>query len=285
MEKKSSIETPLRFRSLLAYLLITFGISWGLPALLMLLAAFTPLPSVSLAPYSWLSYLVIWSPAISALICVFLLNGKKGLKKYVIRIFSWKADWKWSIFVIVFIISQNLIASLLIDLLGGGALGSIQLTFFDFFVGALLTLIEGPIEEIGWRGYALPKLQQRYSGWQSAIILAFIWATWHVPALFVESIMTGSISGSVAVVILRLYINIFITSLIMTIVYNATEGSIPLMMMYHWLMNIAYPWEAEAGINVIQDIIGIIVLIMMFIIFYKQYLQKENLVRQIFNFQ
>jgi uncharacterized protein len=46
-------------------------------------------------------------------------------------------------------------------------------------------LLGGPLgEESGWRGYALPRLQRRFSPLASALILGFLWANWHLPLMF-----------------------------------------------------------------------------------------------------
>lgn len=236
----------------------------------MIISIFIPTFTVSLASYTWLSYLVIWSPGISVIISILIIHGKEGLNLYLHRIISWNASWKWSIFIVLFIIIQNILASIITDLCGGGALWSIQMIIPQFIIGAFLTMTE-----------ALPQLQQRFTGWQSTLILGLIWATWHVLALFIESIMAGAIVGDITAVIFTLYLDILITSFIMTIIYNATNGSVPLMMMYHWLMNIAYPWESRAGINIFQDIIGIIVLIGMSVFLFKTYIKDDNLIRDV----
>jgi hypothetical protein len=67
----------------------------------------------------------------------------------------------------------------------------------------------------------------------------------------------------------------------MKIVYNATDGSIPLMFIYHWFMNIAYSWESRAGIFIAQDILGFILLLVLHFFFYHMYLQNENLFIQV----
>ncbi|NLN86173.1 MAG: CPBP family intramembrane metalloprotease [Syntrophomonadaceae bacterium] len=50
----------------------------------------------------------------------------------------------------------------------------------------------GPVlEEFGWRGYALPKLQAKYSPLKSSLILGFMWAVWHCPQFLVPHEKTG----------------------------------------------------------------------------------------------
>lgn len=268
-------------RQLFTFFFFSFIISWGIPGIILLISLSNDAFIFSLGQYTPLSYLAIWSPAISCFMVIGITHGKKGLKAYLSRFKNWKKSWPWIIFVIIGVPLMNFLSAVLTDILGMGKLFSINLTFSSFIILALLTATEGPFEELGWRGFALPKLQEKYSGFTSSILLGLIWATWHVPAFFVESVMTGSIEGSIEIIIIRLYINILITSLIMTIVYNATDGSIPLMFIYHWFMNIAYPWESRAGIFIAQDILGFILLIVLLFFFYQMYLQNENLFIQV----
>jgi membrane protease YdiL (CAAX protease family) len=271
----------IKDNQLITFFLFTFIISWGVPGVILLISYSTGTFIFSMAQYTPLSYLAIWSPAISCFMVIGITRGKQGLKAYLSRFKNWKKSWPWILFVIIGVPLMNFLSAVLTDMLGMGKLFSINLSFSSFIILALLTATEGPFEEFGWRGFALPKLQEKYSGFTSSIILGLIWATWHVPAFFVESVMTGSIEGSIEFIIIRLYINIIITSLIMTIVYNATDGSVPLMFIYHWFMNIAYPWESRAGIHIAQDILGFFLLIVLLFFFYHMYLQKENLFVQL----
>lgn len=51
---------------------------------------------------------------------------------------------------------------------------------------ALFAVFSGPLgEEIGWRGFALPKLLETYSALAASLILGSVWAVWHLPLILV----------------------------------------------------------------------------------------------------
>jgi membrane protease YdiL (CAAX protease family) len=53
----------------------------------------------------------------------------------------------------------------------------------NFLISFILTIPAGFGEEFGWRAYLLPRLAQRYTLRKALLIHAFIWWTWHIPAL------------------------------------------------------------------------------------------------------
>jgi len=52
------------------------------------------------------------------------------------------------------------------------------------YVGTLIfvAILGGGLEEPGWRGFALPRLEQRHSPLRATLILGFVWGVWHIPA-------------------------------------------------------------------------------------------------------
>jgi membrane protease YdiL (CAAX protease family) len=262
---------------LLAFFLITFGISWGIPGLALVVASLTGAFEVSLRQYSPLSYLVIWAPAISAFMVIGTTQGRVGIRAFVGRLLHWRVSWVWYVVVILGLPFMIFMAAVLTEALGRPALVAPTVPISAFLLGALLTGTEGPFEEFGWRGFALPLLQRRYSGLRSAVILGIIWGVWHVPGLFVETVMTGAFEGQMLVIVARLLVGITAKSIIMTVIYNGTGGSIPLMFVYHWLGNLAYPWEARAGIFPMQDVLNVVVAAVLVVALGRRYLGRENL--------
>jgi membrane protease YdiL (CAAX protease family) len=267
----------IRRHRLLTFFLITYGISWGIPGLALLLSALTRAFEVSLEEYSPLSYLVIWSPAISALTVICITQGQAGIRAYLRRLLHWRVGWVWYVAVLLGVPFMNLLAAALMKVTGNSWLVAQTVLPGVFWTTVLLKGTEGPFEEFGWRGFALPLLQRRYSGLSAAVIVGFFWMLWHVPGFFVETVMTHAMQGSMVFILLRLFIGGIVTSITMTVIYNGSGGSIPLMFLWHWLSNIPYPWEPGSGISVMQDVLIVVVALILVLTLRRRYLGKENL--------
>ncbi len=78
-------------------------------------------------------------------------------------------------------------------------------------------------------------------------------------------------------VLLRFFANILALAVIMTVVYNGTGGSLPLMVMFHWLTNLPYPWEAGVDISLMQDVLSILIAALAVGTVGPRYLGRANL--------
>jgi len=266
---------------LIQFFIFTFAIGWFVPGSFLLIAKFSSL-SFSFEEGSLLSLVSIWSPAISAFITITLNYDFKVLLKYLKKIIRVEGHWGWFLGLLFFFPLISLISSLLLQYFTGKGFSFPSLTLKAFMFAILVKMIGGPIEEIGWRGFALPLLQRNYSGLVAAVIIGCFWALWHVPAFFISSVMTGSLTGHIVIVLIRFFIGVTATSIFLTILYNGTGGCIVATMLYHWIMNLPYPWESKAGISMMQDIVSvIIVIIILFSILRKKYLEKKNLATEV----
>jgi membrane protease YdiL (CAAX protease family) len=94
------------------------------------------------------------------------------------------------------------------------------------------TLLGGPLfEEPGWRGFALPRLEPRYGPMGATLVLAPLWAGWHLPLLFYP----GWISASWWVYLLF----ILGSSVILTFVTNLARFSVVAPIVTHAVFNTA----------------------------------------------
>ncbi len=94
-----------------------------------------------------------------------------------------------------------------------------------------LVVDPGATDELGWRGFALPLLQSRFSALWSSVILGSVWAVWHLPAFYISGLTQTTLAFPVF-----LLVSICLT-ILMTAIYNRTGGSIPLMILFHWQIN------------------------------------------------
>jgi hypothetical protein len=98
-------------------------------------------------------------------------------------------------------------------------------------------LVTGPLgEELGWRGFALPRLQERTGPLAGSLILGVLWAAWHLPLFFIPE-WTGSIDP--AVLMLAYFSWVVPFAVFMTWVFNHTKGSLITATLLHTALNAA----------------------------------------------
>jgi len=172
-------------------------------------------------------YISIWSPTISAIILAGLIGGWQDIKKLLSGFLKWKVSVFWY-FAGFFLLIGPLIFALFYFLFGGEVPGNPGLTVGLFFMTLLNTLINGPLsEEAGWRGFALPRLESKFSALISSLILGIIWACWHLPLYFIEERMPFYI----------FVILVLVITILMTWAYNNTKGSLIITVIFHFSFN------------------------------------------------
>lgn len=133
-----------------------------------------------------LLYLGIFAPAIVALALTAYRDGREGVVALLRRLVEYRVGARWYVFAFGFMAAIKLAAAVIHRALLGAWPG-----FGDepwpLMIGAtLLSLIVGGQsgEELGWRGYALPRLATRFGLAGASVILGVIWAAWHLPLFF-----------------------------------------------------------------------------------------------------
>jgi membrane protease YdiL (CAAX protease family) len=100
-------------------------------------------------------------------------------------------------------------------------------------------------EEIGWRGFLLPHLQDTFSAWKSTIILTIIWALWHFPFFFYRFDFSIGIS-------IGFFFGIFVGSIILTSLYNSNRGALLPVILFHFFNNLCSEVDKEIIVAVLS---------------------------------
>lgn len=211
------------------FLVIVFGLAWGLFALFIFETEWVVETFGELSGRHPLFILAVYAPAIAALLLVGLSSGLSGLQRLLSRLFLWRASPWWYAFLIL----GFPVISFAGALIKGNALSAPM--FSESFSTLLpmigFMLILGPMEEVGWRGFALPILQRRLVPFWAGLVLGVIWAVWHLPAFMLSGTPQAAwgflpfFAGSVG------------CSIILTALFNDARGSILLAMLFHFQMN------------------------------------------------
>jgi membrane protease YdiL (CAAX protease family) len=228
----SKLSTPWVF------LLLTFGISW-----LFWIPAALSGQGIDTFPVSLLFYLGGAGPPLAGIILTYLTQEMEGRRDYWQRIIEFKRIGAGWYAVILSIIPVLAVISILLDILAGGSGAQFEtitrflkqpLTVLPF---ATFTLLFGPLpEELGWRGYALDRLQVKLSALTSSLILGAAWSLWHFPLFFIE----GTYQNGLELGTLPSWLFMMAMvpeSILMTWIYNNNQRSTLSAVMFHFMIN------------------------------------------------
>jgi membrane protease YdiL (CAAX protease family) len=168
-------------------------------------------------------------PSLVAVLLTWQREGVSGLKQLGRRGIQFKIGGRWYLAMVALVILATLGQILIIQILGYS---------FDFYLflvqaGSFLPLIIiGPIsEEFGWRGYALDRLQSRFSPLISSIMIGIVWGLWHAP-LFM---MVGTSQHELGIPFAGFTVGLIALSILFTWLHNNTGGSIWTAIFFHWI--------------------------------------------------
>ncbi len=115
-------------------------------------------------------------------------------------------------------------------------------TNIDVLFIAIFLILNGFGEETGWRGFALPRLQQHYGSLGASIILGVIWAFWHLPSFFIQG------SAQYGESIIEYVLLLVSWTIIMTMLYNKAKCSVFVPIVLHETQNlIAFAMNSPSG--------------------------------------
>ena len=186
-------------------------------------------------------------PLIAAVIVTFRLGGKKGIRDFFSRAYRWRFNPIWYVIALLVPFTVFAMRFLLAIYIGGAAAPTIWFSLDSAAIAFLIfTLVMNGIgEETGWRGFALPQLQQRFGSLAASIILGVIWALWHLPLFFIP----GSYQYGES---LFEYILWAVSlTIIMAMLCNKAEGSVLVAIILHEAQNfIAFTMTSPSGSGV-----------------------------------
>jgi hypothetical protein len=215
-------------RTLVVFILLTFGLCWGLGAMLALFPDQVEALTGPVGMTNPLFMLAVYSPAIAGIGLVFWYHGLQGLGRYFRRLLMWRMPWAWWAYLVVGMPAVFYLGALL----KGEGFDPFPFSPWYSVLPALgFTMILGPMEEFGWRGVAHPLLLRRMRPILAGLVIATLWATWHLPAFLMEGTPQSNWSFGV------FFIGIVAVEVTLTPMFMASRGSILLPMLYHFQLN------------------------------------------------
>jgi membrane protease YdiL (CAAX protease family) len=264
----SSMRNWILRNSLVAFFVLAYAICS------VMFFSYVAFPTLPYTPF-WL--VGIFSPTISALTIAGVTGGLPEIKRLLSGFTRWQIGWQWYLAISILLLGPLFVAVVYIGL-GNPPSGLAPGMNLWSFIGALAyTLTAGPLaEETGWRGFALPRLQEKFSSLNASLLLGTLWLFWHVPQYFVPN---------TTMIPFPIFIPICIClAILFTWLYNNTGGSLVATVLAHFLFNFdgaflsGHLGLAPAMVINVAGGIGIVVMVVLVVIFAgAKYLSRKPL--------
>jgi len=171
-------------------------------------------------------------PSTVGVLFVALLRGRSGVRTLFRRLLHARIGLRWYLAVLAVTMLAPLAVG--VTILFGGATPVVDNTIFGVLFLFAFSIFPGSAvgEELGWRGFALPRLQARHTALKSSLIIGILWGSWHLPLW-----LTGTESHPISLYG-PLVVAVIASSVICTWLYNNTRGSLLIIVLYHAAINL-----------------------------------------------
>ena len=231
--------TPVTVASPWTFFGVTYAISWGF-----LLVAIGLGVSFQTAEGVVLQLLALLGPSAAGVGFVVLVYGDRGWADLRDRITQPRLIGpRWFLVIVLIPVGVTVVAALGAGLLGGPAVawGEAVSAFGADPLALLLALFFATLppilEELGWRGYALDRLQLDRSALGASLVLGVVWAVWHLPLFFVEGSFQREVVGFATTGFWLFMLGVVALSVVFTWVYNHTARSVLGVILLHGWVN------------------------------------------------
>src|SRR5882762_1023011 len=226
----ATVTAVLRRYPLVSFFVIAFAWTWAFVIVFLILF---PLPDIIVRTTPG-----DFGPLIAAIVMSAVLMGRTGVTQLLKRMVQWRIGLVWYAFALIgmpllYVASMAAVPGALASF-KAPELSTVLLYPVLYIV---LLVIGGPLtEEPGWRGFALPRLQQRWGPLVGTLIVGLLWAAWHLPNYFRPD--WAAVNGGLSLSGIAIFAVAAVSmSVVITWAFNHTGGSILIAILIHASLN------------------------------------------------
>jgi membrane protease YdiL (CAAX protease family) len=236
----TTIKAYIKNHPVKTYFALTFAISWG--AILIMIGS-TGIPATKEQLNAQLPVAILamlFGPSIAGILLTGLVNGRAGFRELLSRLLKWRVGARWyavailtgPLVLMVVLLSLSLTSPIYLP--GIFASDNKMSLLLSGIVGGVIT---GIFEELGWTGFAVPKLRLRYSILSTGLIVGVLWGAWHILSndVWAIGVNAGALSPAIVLTVSGLsflFGQLTPFRLLMVWVYDRT-GSLLVIMLMH----------------------------------------------------
>ena len=233
MSTTSLTPPPARTQSLvlrhplISFFVLTYAVAWLLWAPLVIFRDRVPAPLAFV-----LLLLGSLVPSTVGVVLVALLRGRSGVRTLLGRLLRARIGLRWYLAVLGLTMLVPLAVG--VSILMGGDTPVVDNTIFGVLFLFAFMIFPGSAlgEEIGWRGFVLPRMQARHSALKASLLIGILWGPWHLPLW-----LTGSEGHPISLYV-PFVVAVVASSVFYTWLYNNTGGSLLIVVLYHAASNL-----------------------------------------------
>jgi len=252
----TTIMAFIKRHPVLTYFALTFALSWG--GILIVAGpggiSATSEPSEMQLPFVYLAMLV--GPSVAGILLTGLVDGRAGFRALLSRLFKWRVGARW--YAIALLTAPLVwLATLFALSLSSPAFVPAIVASDDkaslLLMGIAVGLVVGIFEELGWTGFAIPRLRLRYGVLTTGLIVGVLWGAWHfLPFFWGSDTSSGGLSLAL-VLLVQLFSLLPAFRVLMVWVYDRTGSLLVALLMHASLVvctqSLAPP--AQAGVPLV----------------------------------
>ena len=226
-----TIKAFIKQHPVMTYYILVFAISWSCWVLVVgpngLLGTQKQMETV--LPLAVLGLLV--GPVAAGILLTSLISGRKGLRELLSRLHKWRVGIRWYAVALLPAMFLTAVVIFILSLTCPFTTENKVIVLMSGIGAGFLTILE----ELGWTGFAVPRLRLRYSILTTGLIVGILWGVWHFPqVLWVSNVYNGSTSLAI---FLSLYLlsGIFVLTayrILLVWVYDRTESILVTILMH-----------------------------------------------------
>jgi uncharacterized protein len=220
-------QSLIRRHPLISFYVLTYAVSWLLWAPLVIFGDRVPGPLAFI-----LLLLGSLVPSTMGVLFVALLRGRSGVRTLLGRLLHARIGLRWYLAVVALTMLAPLAVG--VSILMGGDTPVVDNTVFGVLFLFAFMIFPGSAlgEELGWRGFVLPRMQARHSALKASLLIGILWGPWHLPLW-----LTGS-EGHPISLYFPFVVAVVASSVFYTWLYNNTGGSLLIVVLYHAASNL-----------------------------------------------
>ena len=220
--------------ALWVFFVLAFALSWGCLLLVIGPGGFMGTEQVDEAKMPLVYLAVLVGPSAAGLLLTGFTQGRVGLKSLRSRLFNWRVGGRWYALAfltapLAMVVTLFALSIIYPTILPGIALADNALSFI--LTGIAGGLSAGIFEELGWTGFAVPQLRQRYGILQTGLVMGLLWGAWHFP-LFVGNGRTAPDISPIIYLAVLLFSFLPAYRVIMVWIYDRTQSLFIAMLMH-----------------------------------------------------